>query len=203
MGLDMYLNKYPKIQGVTFKQTIVADVYFKYLCNYSKKQRQKVPFEEYLNSFEYFNKNTDIPTPEAIEKLKAFIHNPYENTRWSEDFKTDSIETEIAYWRKANQIHNWFVENVQKDVDDCGYYQVTKKDLETLLNICREVKQAFEEGNIERCSKLLPTRQGFFFGQYNYDDSYKKDIEDTIEQLEKVLKETDFSKNYVVYTSSW
>ena len=203
MGLDMYLNKYPKIQGTTFKQTVVADLYFKYLYDYSEEQKQKLSFEKYLGDFEYFNKNTDMPTPEAIEKLKAFIHNPYENTRWAEEFKTDSIQTEIAYWRKANQIHNWFVENIQKGIDDCGYYQVTKEDLKTLLSICREVKQAFEEGNIERCSELLPTRKGFFFGQYDYDDYYKEDIEATIEQLEKVLKETDFSKNYVAYTSSW
>ena len=30
------------------------------------------------------------------------------------------IEFNVGYWRKANAIHNWFVENVQKYDDDCG-----------------------------------------------------------------------------------
>jgi len=29
------------------------------------------------------------------------------------------IEENVGYWRKANHIHAWFVENVQNGVDDC------------------------------------------------------------------------------------
>ena len=35
-----------------------------------------------------------------------------------------SISERIGYWRKANQIHNWFVENVQGGEDDCKKYYV-------------------------------------------------------------------------------
>ncbi len=38
-----------------------------------------------------------------------------------------------AYWRKANQIHGWFVEHVQYGEDDCGMYEVTVGDLKELL----------------------------------------------------------------------
>ena len=31
-----------------------------------------------------------------------------------------NITEELGYWRKANQIHRWFVENVQDGVDNCG-----------------------------------------------------------------------------------
>jgi len=36
--------------------------------------------------------------------------------------KVVTIELDYAYWRKANQIHNWFVENVKDGVDNCGNY---------------------------------------------------------------------------------
>jgi hypothetical protein len=33
---------------------------------------------------------------------------------------------ELAYWRKANQIHNWFVKNVQNGQDNCMPYEVSE-----------------------------------------------------------------------------
>ena len=38
--------------------------------------------------------------------------------------KVTYIEEEAGYWRKANAIHRWFVENVQKGEDDCRDYYV-------------------------------------------------------------------------------
>lgn len=49
------------------------------------------------------------------------------------------IEEHVMYWRKANQIHAWFVETVQKGVDDCGTYYVEVGQLEELLDLCKEV----------------------------------------------------------------
>ena len=40
------------------------------------------------------------------------------------------IEEKVGYWRKANQIHKWFVDNIQAGKDDCGYYPVTSENLE-------------------------------------------------------------------------
>lgn len=46
---------------------------------------------------------------------------------------------EVVYWRKANQIHKWFVDNVQGSKDDCGRYRLTEKNLRDLLNICQKI----------------------------------------------------------------
>lgn len=46
------------------------------------------------------------------------------------------IEYTAMYWRKANAIHNWFVQNVQSGNDDCGHYDVSKDDLITLRDLC-------------------------------------------------------------------
>lgn len=42
--------------------------------------------------------------------------------------------SEVAYWRKANAIHKWFVDNVQDGDDNCGTYLLTKKNIEELSN---------------------------------------------------------------------
>ena len=56
--------------------------------------------------------------------------------------KVTYITEEAVYWRKANQIHKWFVDNIQNGVDDCGEYYVSKENLEALL---KTINNLFEE----------------------------------------------------------
>ena len=51
--------------------------------------------------------------------------------------------------------------------------------------------------------QLLPTQSGFFFGSTEYTEYYKEDLEDTIRQLEQVLKETDFGNEELYYYASY
>ena len=54
--------------------------------------------------------------------------------------KVETVKvTHEVYWRKANQIHNWFVENVQDGDDNCEEYDVTTSDIENLLAKCKRV----------------------------------------------------------------
>lgn len=106
-----------------------------------------------------------------------------------------TIVEEVGYWRKANQIHRWFVENVQDNVDNCGEYFVPKSLLEKLLELCLVVKL-----NPEQAESLLPTGSGFFFGGEEYDEWYFNDIETTIEVLKEALSDDDAS---YYYSSSW
>ena len=52
---------------------------------------------------------------------------------------------EIMYWRKANQIHAWFVSNVQDGNDDCDNYEITKDTIEVLLKQCKLVQEEFKK----------------------------------------------------------
>lgn len=144
------------------------------------------------------------------------------------------IDEDIGYWRKANAIHKWFVDNVQNGNDDCKYYYVEADQLQELLDRCKEVRnkakiingkvsagatfkdgkweKVFEDGkvieNAEEIAKLLPTQDGFYFGCTDYDEWYMRDIYDTIEMLEKILKEEeDFNKQGLYpeyqYRASW
>jgi hypothetical protein len=102
---------------------------------------------------------------------------------------------EIGYWRKQNQIHQWFVENVQNGVDNCGEYCVSKGQLEDLLEICNKI---LNDNSL--AEELLPTASGFFFGGTEYDEWYFDGIENTIEILKEALSDT--SADYY-YSSSW
>lgn len=176
----------------------------------------------------YGFKNMDIDNikknnPSLYNDLKPYIHQRGEYCHW------ESIFEEVGYWRKANAIHKWFVDNVQNGVDNCEYYEVSKEQLEELLETCVKVRDAskLEKGMIKngerlRCGEwipimeegeyvvdatvakeLLPTQCGFFFGSTDYDQWYMEDIIDTIDILTKALETTDFDREIITYCSSW
>ncbi len=87
-----------------------------------------------------------------------------------------SVEWTAIYWRKANQIHGWFVNKLADGVDECQCIRVTRDNL------------------------------GFFFGGYEIDEYYWQDIEETHKQLTELLDEiTEENKwNYEIeYQASW
>lgn len=117
------------------------------------------------------------------------------------------------YWRKANAIHKWFVDNIQDGKDDCGYYDVTVDDLVKLHDTCKAVLDStklvdgivnngysFTNGEMEQnkqdgqimedpslAMEILPTQSGFFFGATDYDQWYWWDLEYTVQKLGKLL----------------
>jgi hypothetical protein len=102
-----------------------------------------------------------------------------------------------AYWRKSNQIHGWFVDNVQDGKDDCKSYYVSRENLQKLVDLCRKVL-----ANRELAAELLPPNEGFFFGGYQYDDYYFDDLQRTADELTALLEAVDDSWSFE-YQSSW
>lgn len=147
----------------------------------------------------------------------------------SEDFKYKSIFGEVAYWRKANAIHKWFVDNVQDGIDNCGYYEISKEKIEELRQVCTKVlnsstlingqicvgerlvddkwEKILENGLIlkdtEVAEELLPTESGFFFGSTDYDEYYLRDIIYTADMCEAILNFFPWENCYLLYHSSW
>jgi hypothetical protein len=109
--------------------------------------------------------------------------------------KVKYVIEEAGYWRKSNQIHQWFVENVQDGVDNCGEYYVSAEKLRELLALCKAV-----QNQPEVAEEVLPTASGFFFGGTEYDEWYYKDIENTIQILNEALADTN---GEYYYSSSW
>ncbi len=107
-----------------------------------------------------------------------------------------SVSVNAAYWRKANQIHKWFVDNVQRGEDDCGEYYVTNDKLKELLTTCRQAL-------FHKDPSLLPPQSGFFFGNTDIDEYYWSDIKNTIKQLDKLINLDEFDSLSFYYQSSW
>jgi hypothetical protein len=110
--------------------------------------------------------------------------------------KISYIIEEIAYWRKANAIHKWFVKNIGEGVDDCKPLYVTEENLKELLNIINKILD-----NHGLAAELLPTQSGFFFGSTEYNDDYFEDLKYTKEVLEETLKDSNGVDYY--YKASW
>lgn len=117
--------------------------------------------------------------------------------------EADQKLKEVAYWRKSNQVHNWFVTNCQNGVDECQQTRVNKENLIDLKEACQAVLSAPESDRVETAKRILPTVGGFFFGMTEYNEYYFVDLEDTVKMLDKVIDETDFEKEEIYYTSSW
>ncbi len=111
-----------------------------------------------------------------------------------------TVDLPVGYWRKANQIHNWFVTNVQNGEDDCKTYEVDREQLEELKNLCDEVLE-----NPEKAEELLPVSSGFFFGSTDYDEYYLEDLRYTSRLIAKLLDDSRLASGstYFTYTSSW
>ena len=122
----------------------------------------------------------------------------------------------VMYWRKANAIHKWIVD--QCFYDEYGRYNgseimVYAKTLRELVETCKEVlassememrtiydewytpegvkKKPIEFGFMKDTSvaqELLPTQDGFFFGSTDYDQMYVEDLERTVKELEAALE---------------
>jgi hypothetical protein len=114
------------------------------------------------------------------------------------DMSIKELSYEAGYWRKANQIHKWFVDNVQGGDDNCGEYLVTTEELERLLELVNEVLR-----NKDKAKELLPTTNGFFFGDISYDESYFDDLINTKAIIENVLSMVELRKYDIYYSSSW
>jgi len=108
------------------------------------------------------------------------------------------ITEKIAVWRKANAIHQWFVNNVQNGEDDNGQYDVSTEQLKQLLTLCKQVLE-----NPDKASGLLPTQSGFLFGSTDYDNGYFQSLDYTAKVLEAELKNKSDQWQEYIYQSDW
>lgn len=174
----------------------------------------------------YLYKRTYISPYDKDKKLAIKLTEKDGKKNLIEPEKLRYVEEEIAYWRKANHIHNYFVKHCGNEVDECQDIHVSKEDLAELISRCgiilnnkdniieKEIPVTYLNGdtrmetvrylkNITNAEDLLPTTSGFFFGSTDYDEYYLQDLEKTVEMLAPYLKEkNDWSVGFV-YRASW
>lgn len=225
MGLDMYLKRMPRYKNATANDVVAVSDYLDWIA-------EKTTDSEYGNgTFKEWCGREEEPSKEYIDFYAPFYTITYYDWDKEHQYPHKSIAEEVGYWRKANQIHSFFVDKVQDGEDDCDYHhEVTKEILEELLDTCEtvlascelvpaKIKNGYtydENGNrvyqytdglivkdSSTAEELLPSCSGFFFGGTDYDEYYVNDIKDTIDIITNVLETTDFETEMIYYVSSW
>lgn len=108
----------------------------------------------------------------------------------------DSESETLIYWRKANAIHKWFLDNGRELTDDgrlvepdgdfnCGKIPVDREMLERLRD-----EAEYIISNPKKANRSMPTCPGFFFGSVDYDDGYFQDLQDTVDGINRVIRDT-------------
>ena len=180
----------------------------------------------------YLNKKTYIGNEyrKPEQRVKIIVPNNQKGvifpTKVIKEERITEIVERVGYWRKANAIHKWFVDNIQNGNDDCKEYYVTTENLQNLLDTVNKVLNASKlvKGEIQNgynfdengkkipimvkgryikdpsvAQELLPTTEGCFFGSTGYDEYYIADLELTKKICEEAIAEGgEFS-----YSSSW
>lgn len=110
------------------------------------------------------------------------------------------VTFEAMYWRKANAIHWWFVDNIQDGVDNCAEYYVDIKYLTELRDLCKKVLE-----DPEKAMELLPPKSGFFFGSTDIDEFFIDDLTSTVERFDYLLELPEVKNHNIsfYYHSSW
>ena len=153
----------------------------------------------YLTAEKYVSGYSDVPTR---DKIMAAL-NDYPPLRDEGSYAT--VNVSVAYWRKANAIHGWFVRELQDGKDDCDKYFVPLEKLKELVATCESV---LFKRDPEHAEEELPTESGFFFGSTEYDDWYWENVEATIDMLSPMIQwfEGDEKRRGdwdLFYRSSW
>lgn len=179
----------------------------------------------YLNvSRNVYDSSYSPSDSEEYKALQSFINDnmvgsPLKSDR--EGLGVAGVNMQVAYWRKANAIHSWFVDNCQGGVDECQESHVEVGQLEELISSCSEVLELLnpyygageEEASIpdemrDSVASILQPTSGFFFGSTEIDAWFYDDVKYTHDRLDEIVKwvkseQQDKRFWYITYQASW
>ena len=149
----------------------------------------------------YLNKKTYVENWEHTPREKE-----YDITikrKVGHHIKTERITEiceQIMYWRKANHIHKFFIDNCADGNDDCQEVYV---ELDTMFDLIKRLESVVEGKDDNLSHELLPTSAGFFFGSTEYDKYYYEECERTLTELQQLIDGDLYKGGDLYYQASW
>jgi len=131
--------------------------------------------------------------PERVAEFERLVEMLGVRKNIDREWPSGRVQFTVAYWRKANQIHRWFVHNCQNDRDECQEAYVSREQLHDLRDLCNRVLALPRVGSVltpeavRNAEELLPTQAGEMFGGTGYDDRYLLHVKSTIEKIDHAL----------------
>jgi hypothetical protein len=165
----------------------------------------------YLSAKKYLWNKTDDEIAKKVGEIIG-VEGDTERRFNGSSLVVKEISLDAMYWRKANAIHGWFVNNVQDGEDDCNSYDVEREQLVELRDLCskiltrHEAMKTMTEDELENLEYLdgeddLEPTEGFFFGSTEKDEWYYEDLRNTVDGLNRVL---ELPEEYsFTYQASW
>ena len=101
-------------------------------------------------------------------------------------FFTKKKVKEIGYFRKVNFLVKYFEDYCGLDTANQTPLRIHIKDIMDLKDRCSEVIN-----NPNKAEELLPTTDGFFFGDTDYNEEYLKDVQEVYNYCLHLLDEFD------------
>ena len=168
--------------------------------------------DSYLTANEYVSRTQrDSLLGDTPKENKLFTELSDRRKGWVDQagYAGISISYPVGYWRKANAIHGWFVQNVQDGRDECQKSYVSAQNLRDLREACQAVL-ATKNNSLVSVSEVaeengLAPLAGFFFGGTEYDEYYYGDLEYTIRTIDRLEAVGLFDNAWtdIEYQSSW
>jgi hypothetical protein len=181
----------------------------------------------------YLQKRSYLKNWEHMDKSELHTVTVKRGSKKRPDIKPERVSyviEEVAYWRKFNALHGWFVNNLADGVDNCQEVFVSEENFVGLYDTLLKVQKTLNNANVVEtvhkdwngddhtvktfdCENELneldfaPT-EGFFFGSQDIDSYFKEAVDETVKVIEDILAEIEenkkngFSSDYY-YQASW
>jgi len=205
MGLDMYLNAKRSLDDHT-ATTVLAML--------SDDERTKLHDDGnyYAGMWEYYDRS--VEGSERKKRAEAVMTEAGLMTLVTSDSPGGELTYENGvlvasvhgcYWRKANAIHSWFVQNCQDGVDECQESPpIPAEQLAHLAHTCQQAIDAYDAGDLERAGEILTPTSGFFFGSTEVGEWWAEDVRRTILEIEVLVRKAIAIGGVTfTYQSSW
>ena len=208
MGLDQYvyqINK-DKVEELNKRKTVLSEAIVALEPLYDNSEDS----ETALNYATYKLDNPEETTAETvggeviqlatIESITPALMTVINAQKSVDDYKEKHLNTDYSYFRKVNQLQKYFEDKY--DMDNCDVVGITEEDVEHILYAC-EVLIAAKDKSDDEYEKLaaetFPTTSGFFYffyGDTDYGEYYKHEIENIHEVFTDIKNDMDKSEFY-------
>lgn len=209
MGLDMYLSKINRkvsdmkelqdciriINEQATRKTLarLLDDYSKMsLPEFLEKNRYYGLLKKYNDSLNkpIIDKLFEKPVEEEVKEMMADARKEFFSIL---EVETNLEITEVCYWRKHSDLNglmqDLYYDRGGEDEFNCKNLLLSKEDVVDLIERHKEHLDGEDE---------IPHTPGFFWGQTD-----REDWENSLQDFEKVLKETDWDNESVYYSCWW
>lgn len=209
MGLDMYLNATRAFDPDSDEAEHIlaaANVSLDELKEMATRDPHKEENSIHLGRWSFYEPSETARSTAVLEAAGILALEETNSPGGDLRYENDKIIVEITcmYWRKANAIHGWFVDNCQDGIDECQETPIEAEQLAYLRHTCQKALEAYLEGDVGSAAELLSPRAGFFFGSYDIDDWWAQELRYTINTIEKVVNyAAEIGGIAFTYQSSW